>query len=230
MRQEPAFIEAFAHFLLGRVTPNKKKRFEEAIAYRTRYLTVVLEDIFQPHNASAVVRTCDCYGLQDLHVIEEKYPYILSDQVTSGASKWVTINRYPTRLSAIERLKQEGYLLVATSPSNSSHSLHELPLDRKFALGFGTEKYGLSDEFVAAADYHMHIPMYGFTESFNISVSAAISISHLVTRLHGSPIAWQLSEEEKYRTLVQWCMTNLKDGLVLEKEFTLQWHKHRESL
>ena len=174
-------MEALIDHFLKCITDERKAIFEELIQKRTKYLTVVLENIYQPLNASAVLRSCDCFGIQDVHVIENYNEFKPDREVAMGASNWLTVNRYDKNenntLDCIQSLKNKGYRIVATSPHNSQTDLINYDLSKgKTALVFGTEVEGLSDVVLKNADEHLHIPMYGFTESFNLSVSAAICL------------------------------------------------------
>ena len=142
-----------------------------------------------------------------------------------GASKWLTVNRYtiqPTGQSAtlecIQTLKQQGYTIVATSP-HGTKTLNQLPLDSKIALMFGTEDEGLTPQALAAADQLITIPMYGFVESFNVSVSVALCLYDLTTRLRSSDISWKLSEEEIVELELVWLKAAVDRGDILEREF-----------
>lgn len=209
--------------MLGVILENRKQRFEEVIKFRTRYITIVLEDIFQSHNASAVLRSCDCLGIQDVHIIENGNEYVLSDNVALGSSKWLSINKYNHKeqntIKTLNKLKNDGYRIVATSPHKNNCELEDLPLDRKFALVFGTEHKGLSDEVIENADEFVKIPMYGFTESFNISVSAALSLHYLSEKLRKSDIDWHLTEEEIIDIKLDWARNTINRADVIEREF-----------
>jgi tRNA (guanosine-2'-O-)-methyltransferase len=205
------------------ITENKRQKIEDALQHRTYYLTVVLEDIYQPHNASAVVRTCDCFGLQKIHVIENKNLYKVNPDVTLGSSKWVDIvhhNKSANNTRAcLEDLKSAGYRIIATTPHKNDTSLENLPLDQKTALIFGTEKEGLSQDALEMADGFVKIPMFGFTESLNISVSAAICIHQLSIKLRNSNIPWNLSEQEKNYIRLNWIRGIINRADLLEKDF-----------
>jgi len=209
--------------LSGIVTDQRLDLFNKIIQNRTKYITVVLEDIFQPHNASAVLRTCDCFGIQDVHIIENKYQYEVNPDVALGASKWLTLNKYNRKenntISAFNSLKKKGYKIVATSPHGDDCLLDELPLDQKTALVFGTELNGLSHQAMAHADAFVKIPMYGFTESFNISVSASIILFHLTEKLKSSGIKWQLQENQKLDIKLSWFRSAIKRCELIEEEF-----------
>lgn len=184
-------------YLFSLVSENKKEVIQRIIKNRTRYFTVVLEDINQPHNASAVLRSCDIFGIQDVNVIEQKHQFIAQNEISKGASKWVDVHSYDSITSCAQKLKKDGYTLVATTPHEKGYSLPDLPIDKKMALLFGTETTGLSDHAFSLADEYVTIPMFGFTESFNISVSVSICLYQLIMKLHASSTNWQLTEQEK---------------------------------
>lgn len=216
--------QAYLDFLYQFLTDERKQRFEEVLAWRTRHITVVLEDIFQPHNASAVLRSCDLTGIQDIHIIENNYTFDINPDVVMGSTKWLDIHRYneldfntPT---VIDQLKAKGYQIVATCPHQDDFSPETLPLDQPIALVFGTEKTGITDYVMEHADKFVKIPMYGFTESFNISVSAALLVYSLTQRLHGlQGIDWHLSEEEKQMIRLEWSRRTLNRIRQYERKF-----------
>lgn len=210
-------------FLKQYISERRFSRFREVVAHRTRYLTIVLEDIFQPHNASAVLRTCDCLGIQDVHIIENRNTFSPNPDVALGASKWLTLvhyrekNRDNTKI-ALQKLKEEGYRLVATSPHHRSSTPESFNLKAgKAALLFGTELTGLSETALSMADEYLHIPMVGFTESFNISVTAAIVLYTLTHRLRNSEIPWQLSPSEELQLLLEWTRTTVRHPEAIER-------------
>ncbi|WP_445382452.1 TrmH family RNA methyltransferase [Robiginitalea sp. IMCC43444] len=191
-------------YLEGFISPERSKRFEEILKKRTRYLTVALEDVFQMHNASAVVRSCDVFGLQEAHLIEKRFGQRLDKNIALGAQKWVDISRYTGPEACLEALKNRGFSIVATTPHGECFSPENIPLGRPLALFFGTEKEGLSQEILSCADMRLKIPMYGFSESLNISVAAAIIIQQLSSRLRASDIAWGLSEDDILEKRLDW--------------------------
>jgi tRNA (guanosine-2'-O-)-methyltransferase len=205
------------------LTENRKARFEEVIKYRTRHITVVLEDVFQAHNASAVLRSCDLTGIQDVHAIENRNQYDVNTEIDMGSSKWLNLYRYNGKehntLDAYKSLRNQGYRIVATTPHKNDFTLDTLPIEGKFALVFGTELTGLTNIAIDNADEYLRIPMYGFTESYNISVSAALSLFTLSERVRKSNINWQLSEKEKEDILLEWSRRSVKRSELLEKEF-----------
>ncbi len=205
------------------LTDRRKARFEEVIKYRTRYVTVVLEDVFQSHNASAVLRSCDLTGIQDIHAIENRNEYDVNTEIDMGSSKWLNLYRYNKQQNntseAFNVLRKKGYRIVATTPHKNDYTLDTLPLEGRFALVFGTELTGLTPIAIEQADEFLRIPMFGFTESYNISVSAALAMFTLTERLRKSNINWQLSQEEKEDILLEWSRRSVRSAANIEKAF-----------
>ena len=204
------------------LNPTRIQRFEEVLANRTRHFTVAVENIFQSHNASAVLRTCDCFGLQDLHVIANENKYNLSKDVAMGAEKWVDLHSYYQKdnntQDCIDALRKQGYQIVATTPHSNDVMLPDFDVSQKSAFFFGTEISGLSDLVLEQADSFVRIPMYGFTESYNISVSAALVLHDVVTRLKKSEVNWMLSEGELQDKRIDWAVKSLKSGPQILKQ------------
>lgn len=215
--------EELINYLSGFVSQNRKDTFDEAINFRTRHLTIVLEDIYQPHNASAVLRSCDCFGIQDVHIVENKNKYTINPDVALGSSKWLSLHKYNKEdnntSACIKTLKENGYRIIVTSPHKNDCNIQELNIENKTALVFGTELNGASDRIKEHADGFVKIPMYGFTESFNISVSAAICLYELTTRLRNSSIKWQLNENEKKEIILNWLRSSINKSELIEKDF-----------
>ncbi len=211
------------NYLMNHISEHRKMRFQEIISFRTRHIALVVENVFQPHNASAVLRSCDCFGIQDVHIIENYNTYEVNPNIALGASKWLSLKKYNQKdfntPDCLASLKKQGYKLVATSPHNYDYTIHDLPIDQKMAVMMGTELQGLTDEAFAMADTVVNIPMFGFTESFNISVSAALIMFELTRRLHDSDIQWHLSEEEKTAVLLDWARSSIKKHQMLEQRF-----------
>ena len=216
---------ALLEFLSQFITDERKQRFEEVLDFRTRHLTVVLEDIYQPHNASAVLRSCDLRGVQDIHIVENNYQYDVNPDVVMGSTKWLNLYHYNegefNTPATFEHLHEKGYKIVATCPHRDDFTPESLPLDQPVALVFGTEKLGLSDYAVEHADMHVRIPMFGFTESYNISVSAALLLYSLTNRLHASTdIDWHLTDDEKNMLRLEWTRRTLTRIRQYERKFS----------
>ena len=202
------------------ITENRLQTFHSVLKNRTRYLTVVLEEIYQPHNASAAMRTCDCFGIQDVHIIENRNTFNPNPEIDMGSSKWLSINKNPNINESIKNLKKNGFRIVATTPHQNAVYLNDFDLYKgKTALLFGTELTGLSEEALSLADEFIKIPMLGFTESFNISVSVAIILSDLVNRLRLSTINWELTSEEKNEIILQWLKESIQSSEKIIERF-----------
>lgn len=218
-------VEYFSKY----ISDNKKSRIEEVLDYRTRHLTVVLEDIYQPQNASAIVRTCDIFGVQDLHIIENENYYELNPEVVKGSSKWISMQQYNAHknntVECLEKLKRNNYRILATSPSPESLSINDISLDQKTALVFGTEYTGVSDIVKDYADEMVTIPMFGFTESFNVSVSAALCLNAMITKMHENKVNWQLSGSDKVALRLEWYRSIVVNAALYEKRFFEEFNK-----
>jgi tRNA (guanosine-2'-O-)-methyltransferase len=216
--------QALYQFLAGFITEERKSRLEKTASDRTRHFTVVLENIFQPHNASAVLRTCECFGVQDVHVIENSNKFEVIKDISLGSSSWLTIHRYQEQEHNTEacyrNLRKTGYQIIGTSPHSGGITLEELELDARTALVIGSEKEGLSQYGLEHADQLMHVNMQGLTESLNLSVFAAICIHSVVLKLRReSPRLWGLSESDRLELLIGWVKKSVTNGEILEREF-----------
>jgi len=205
------------------ITEDRRARFTEVLKQRTRHMTIILEDIYQPHNASAVLRSCDCFGIQDVHIIENRNKYEVNPDVALGSAKWLTLYKYnktqSNTVSCLQSLKEKGYRIVATSPHKDDFTPATLPIAKPFALLFGTELQGLSEEALANADEFIRIPMFGFTESLNISVSAAILLHSLTLRLRNSEVDWALNSQEQTDILIRWAAATVSRSNVILSDF-----------
>lgn len=213
--------ESLFEFLSQFVSEQRLRRFEEVLSYRTRHLTLVLENVHHAHNASACLRTCDCFGIQDVHIVESLNSFEPNPEISLGSSQWLTIQRHQSTVTGestdvnvataecFTRLRDDGYRILATSPRQDSVPLNAVTVDAKTAIVFGAEQLGVSDFGISEADALIHIPMYGFTESFNISVSAAIVLQKLTTQLHSANVAWKLSDAEKQVLRELWVRESL---------------------
>jgi len=207
--------------LLSFISDHKNQLFDQIIQNRTRFLTVVLEDIYQPQNASAVLRTADCFGIQDVHIIENRNEYMINPEVALGASKWLTLHRYNQKknntLDAIKSLKKRGYRIVATMPHRNDVMLPDMDMSEKTALFFGNELNGLSDLVQEHADLFVKIPMYGFTESYNISVSAALCLQQLTNKMRAGSEEWKLNDSALLDVKLAWAKSVVKEAEKVEK-------------
>jgi len=220
----PSLRKEFIAFLSDCIYERRISQIQKVLENRTRYITVVLEDIFQSQNASAVLRTCECLGVQDVHIIENKHGFNVNPQVVMGSNKWLTLKKYngaaDNTIRAIETLKHDGYRIIATTPHRNQVSLNDLDLQKgKIALFFGTELTGLSDNVLANADEFIFVPMFGFTESYNISVTAAIVLYTLINKIRESDVQYHLDPDENELLLLSWLKATTKNWEMMEKRF-----------
>jgi tRNA (guanosine-2'-O-)-methyltransferase len=216
--QKTSLLEHLETFL----TPRRIALFNKVIAERTNHFTVATQDVYQLHNTSAVIRSCEVFGIQNIHVIEERKPKRIDREIAMGAQKWVDVNRYSTSKECIKQLRKKGYQIVATTPYGESTALKDFNIEKPSAIFFGTEKEGLSDEILNEADCRLNIPMFGFTESLNISVSAAIILQSITSRLKSSEINWQLSEEDKIKLKYEWLKKCIKNSNSIIAQFNTE--------
>lgn len=208
-------IEEQVRYLRDFVVDDKNALFERLIQERTDYVTVVMEDLYQSHNQSAVMRSADCYGIQNVHLIENRNHYDSTSTVSQGAREWLTIHRHreleDNTPAALAELKAAGYRIVATTPHSDDVLVDDLDIDKgKMAFVLGTELTGVSDTVLEQADEFVKVPMYGFTESLNVSVCGAIIMYSVMQRLRRSRIDWHLTEERKNEVLFQWYKNAVK--------------------
>jgi rRNA methylases len=206
------------------VTDHKKVFIDKVLSQRTKYITLVLDDIFQSQNASAVIRTCECMGLQDIHIIENDAKYSVNKRVLKGSNKWMDLHRYKMKglnneEVCFRKLRENGYKIIVTDPSPEGVPIHEVPIDDKLAIVMGNELNGISQYAFEHADMKVNIPMYGFTESLNISVSAAICLNTLIPKLRYSDLNWRLSDEEAVIIRLNWLRNIVRKSDLLEREF-----------
>lgn len=211
-------------YFSGFITEERNSLFNKVLDERTRYITIALENIYQPQNASAAMRSVDCFGLQDVHVIENSNSFEVDREVAMGSTKWLNVSRYnkgkDNTLEAIKNLRTNGYRIIATTPHEGDTNLEDFDLSKgKVALFFGTELTGISDTVKNEADEFLKIPMHGFTESFNISVSASVILHHLTLKLRQSDINWKLSEEDRLAVKLEWMRRCIKSSPLIEQEY-----------
>ncbi|XMO85657.1 RNA methyltransferase [Algibacter sp. AS12] len=192
------------------LTEHRKSRFHDVLQERTKHFTVATEDVYQLHNTSAVMRTCDVFGIQEVNIVEEVNSKSIDREIAMGAQKWVDLNRYGSVKHCIKDLKQNGYQIVATTPHTDDCELYDFDVTKKSCFFFGRETEGLSKEVLDEADCYLKIPMVGFTESLNISVSAAIILQHVTSKLKKTTINWQLTAHEILEKRLDWCKKTIK--------------------
>ncbi len=192
-----------------------------SLAMRTKYMTLMAENTFHPHNASALVRHCEAFGVQTMHTVETRCKFDLSENIMRGTDKWVDIVGHDSTAEALAALRSDGYRIVATTPHRESCTPESFDVKKgKFVLVFGTEHAGISDEVIDAADEFLKIPMCGMVESLNVSASAAILVYMLSERMRHEVEGWQLTDEEYHETLYRWARESVRDDEnVLKRQF-----------
>lgn len=205
--------------LEGFLTRHRIDTFAKVLAQRTKHFTVATEDVYQLHNTSAVMRSCDVFGIQELHIIEEQNSKAIDREIAMGAQKWVDLKRYHSVKTALKNLKEEGYQIVATTPHENDCNLADFDVTKKSCFFFGRETEGLSQEVMDEADCFLKIPMVGFTESLNISVSAAIILQQTTFKLKQSTVNWSLTEEEQLEKRLDWCKKTIKSSAQVVDRF-----------
>ena len=225
------YQKALTDYLEGFVSERRKGRLVEVLDERTNHLTVVLEDVYQSHNFSAVLRSADIFGIQNIHFIENRNKYKISEDVSMGSTQWLTLNRYQkfennTR-ECITQLKNKGYRIVATSLNERSVTLDQLKVDKPMALIFGTELTGISEDVQDMADEFVYLPMFGFTESFNISVCAALCMHELSTKIRSQVPDYKLTDAERKEIYLEWLKVSVKKHDLMIKEFDATYFKDK---
>jgi len=210
-------------YLQHYMTEERSIRFQQVLKFRTRHFTVAIEDVYKERNASAIIRTADCFGIQDVYIIENHNEYLISENISKGAEKWVNVNIYDDRINntgaCISELREKGYQIIATSPHASGSDPEDFDISKKSAFFLGGEKDGLTNEVLEQADGYIRIPMYGFTESYNISVAGALMLNELTRRLHRSEINWGLSEAEQLELQLAWTIKTIASSENLIKKY-----------
>ncbi len=206
-------------FLEDLLTPARKELFDKVVRQRTDHFTVVTQDVYQLHNTSAVMRSCDVFGIQNIHVIEERNLKKIDREIAMGAQKWVSLHRYHNSEDCLASLRGQGYQIVASTPHQDAAMLSDFDISKRSAIFFGTETNGLSQEIMEQADAFIKIPMAGFTESLNISVSAAIILQDLTQRLRAGELNWEFTENEKNAVKFEWLSKSFKNFDQLVKKF-----------
>ena len=208
-----AWYEERIACLAGCMTAERCELFRRTVARRTLRMTVLAENMYHSQNAAALIRHCEAFGLQRMHTVEALCPFEPNASIARGTEQWVDVVRHASTTDALRALKAEGYRIVATTPHREDTTPETFDVTRgPFALVFGTEHAGISDEVINAADEFLRIPMCGMVESLNVSASAAILIYMLSERLRLQTDDWRMSEVEQTEVLFRWMRRSVKDA------------------
>ncbi|CAM2065391.1 tRNA (guanosine(18)-2'-O)-methyltransferase [Sulfidibacter corallicola] len=203
--ESTALKRELCEYLAGFVSENKRTLFDEALTWRTRHVAVVLEDIADSRDASAVIRSCECYGVQDFYVIARRRSFQVRLGVAMGAAKWIDLHHLGRREEAsLDSLRDAGYRIAALSTRPDAMPLAQVPIAEPLAFVFGTEDLGLGEETHAVADYHVRVPSHGAGAKYNLSVCAGLVLYDVTRRLRASSHDWRLSEDARLDLLLEW--------------------------
>lgn len=197
------------------LTDARRDRLTSVLDNRTTHFCVAMEDLYYERNSGAIIRTADGYGIQNIHVIEpaNSFKAKVTNIISKGAEKWVNKTQHDNLengpMGCINHLREQGYQIVATSPHVNGHTIHNFDISKKSAFFLGAEKTGISKQVMDAADDYISMPIYGFTESYNVSVANAILLHELTNRLRKSDIDWHLSEKERATIMLDWTMKSV---------------------
>ena len=219
--RDVAWYRARIALLSGFMLPARYDVLRRTVAMRTRYMTILAENTFHPQNAAALIRHCEAFGLQQMHTVETFCRFNPSAAIVRGTDRWVDIRRHGSTAEALAALRAEGYRIVATTPHREDTTPESFDVGRgRFALVFGTEHAGISEEVLASADEFLRIPMCGMVESLNVSASAAILIYMLSERMRRQVEGWNMTAAEQAATLYGWMGRSVKDSeKILKRTF-----------
>ena len=208
-------LEALYPYLCSFILPERVSKMDIMAAKSSSYVLPVLEDVYQYRNAAAVVRSAEGCGFHRVVAMESKNRFEPNLEVTKGAETWVRVDRMAHTLQSLEKLRTDGYRLVAVSPERDATPLPAYLPKQRTALIFGTEWQGVTEDFLHYCDETVSIPMYGFTQSFNVSVAAALCLYDLKQKLLQHKIEHYLTAEEQVQLKIQWAVRSLKSGPAL---------------
>jgi tRNA (guanosine-2'-O-)-methyltransferase len=200
--------ERLYEILSEHLTARKRNLFDQIASNRTRYITLVMEDLYQAQNTSAIQRSAESWGIQDLYVIENAHAFSHHRRIARGAYDWLNVHRFNTSTNntqkCFESLREKGYQIAVTALHADTIPLHEIDLSKKTAVVMGTELTGASPAAMDLADLFIKIPTYGFTESLNVSAASSVIMHYLIERIRQENQPWQLSEAEKLQLKIEW--------------------------
>lgn len=192
------------------ITDDRKRKINGVLSYRINRIVLVLENIYDPHNVSAVIRTCDGLGFLDLYIVDPNKKIKYSSPITTGAEKWLNIFTYNEIGKCYEDLRKKGYQIYASVLDKKAENLTDIDINKgKTAFVLGNEHSGLTEEAINGADGLFYIPMYGFVQSFNISVTAAMVLYWSREKLNMAGISGDLSDKEIEKYKIKWLSRDL---------------------
>ncbi len=215
MKEKIAFLESL-------LSEKRLERIKQVIDYKIQNITIVLDNLLDSHNTSAILRTAEGLGLKDIYIIEKDYQFEINKGVTKYSHKWLDLHRFKDYQPCVKALKEKGYKIFVANVGEKSVKLTDIEIapDSKYAFVVGNEHDGISSEILNYADCEFTIPMYGFTESFNVSVASAIILSHS-TYLYRkvSQQKSDLTERQKEELYFDFLKKAVKNSDILLKSF-----------
>ena len=212
--------EAVCAALAPMLTAERIARIDAVLAARLSSVVTVVEDTYDPHNAAATIRTTEAIGLGELHVVEGEQRFSIAGGVTRGAHRWVELHRWASVQAAAATLRARGFRIFATLPG-APHTIDDVDVTTPLAVAFGNEHAGLTPAAIAACDGALGVPMFGFTESFNLSVTVALAMSRIAARRRaaiGSP--GDLDDARRRELRARWFALKIRGAAgVLERAF-----------
>lgn len=207
-----ATLEQTFHYLSRFLTPERLAKIEYYAAESSDFVLPVMEDVYQFRNAAAIIRSVEACGFHKVVAMETRNVFDPNLTVTKGAENWVEVEKMPHTMDSLQEIKNRGYRMVAVSPEKNAGMLPDLVIAEPVALIFGTEWQGVSDDFLDFCDETLAIPMYGFTQSYNVSVAAAICCYDLKQKLLRSGIGYKLNEEKRMELMIRWAVRSIPSG------------------
>ena len=207
------------------LTDDRRIRLNSVLDNRTTHFCIAMEDLFYERNSGAIIRTADGYGIQNINVIEPSgsFKSKVTNIISKGAEKWVTQKQFGDLQTGakdcINQLRKEGYQIVATTPHASGHTIHDFDITKKSAFFLGAEKTGISEVVMEEADDYIAMPIFGFTESFNVSVANGILLHELINRLRKSDVDWHLNQEERNDLMLDWTLKSIVSSHLIALKF-----------
>ncbi|MGP1500971.1 TrmH family RNA methyltransferase [Bergeyella cardium] len=205
LEQTYAYLQQF-------LTEERLRKIEHFSAQSSDFVLPVMEDVYQFRNAAAIVRSSEACGFHKIVALQKHNVFNPNLEVTKGADTWVEVEKLPARIESLKEIRQRGYKIVAVSPEKNATLLPNFRIDEPIALTFGTEWEGISEEILDFADETLMIPMYGFTQSFNVSVAAAICLYELKQKLVKTQTPHLLNDEKRLRLKIRWAVNSIRSG------------------
>ncbi len=217
------------------LTERRQAKLATILKDRMTYMSIVLEDIYNPQNSNAVLRSCDCFGIQDVHIIETINPHEQRAEVSKGSDKWISHHYYSDEgvnntVACVKALKAKGIRIVATKATEDAVALRDFDVTKgPFALVLGNELHGITPEMDEWADEYIHVPMVGFTQSLNLSVAGALCIHHLRHEMDQKGVDWKLTDAEVLDIHLQWIVNTLPNGDYMLKRMYADYLKELQA-